>query len=251
MKQRQLKQELMDDRTLDVALLHSALQGLKTINFLSASAASVWEPIERFARRTGRTRLRVLDVATGSGDIPIALWQRATRAGLQLDLHAVDFNENSLELGRREAERLGAKVRFEQLDVLQHPLPNQQDVVISSLFFHHLEEAAVIQLLRNMAAATDHLLLVNDLRRHWFGLLLAHVASRVLTISPIVRVDAIRSVKAAFTIPEMQVLAEAAGLQKAQFIRRWPCRFLLTWEKADQETSRQQGGLREHSRAEA
>jgi 2-polyprenyl-3-methyl-5-hydroxy-6-metoxy-1,4-benzoquinol methylase len=250
MKQRKLEPEVMDDPALDVAALGSALQGLKTINFLSASAATVWQPLAQFARRTGKTQLRVLDVATGSGDIPIALWQKAKRAGLLLDLRAVDFNANSIEFGRCAAERVGAQVQFEHVDVLRDGLPHDQDVIISSLFFHHLDETAAVQLLRKMADATDHLLLINDLRRHWLGLGLAHVASRLLTTSPVVRVDAIRSVKAAFTIPEMRTLANAAGLDSARIVRSWPCRFLLTWEKTGL-SSNQQGRLGEHSRPEA
>lgn len=250
MRQRRLEPEVMDDRTLDVNLLNSALRGLRTINFLSGSAASVWQPIERFARRTGKKKLRILDVATGSGDIPIALWRKAKRAGLTLDVHAVDFNENSLTFARRVAQQAGAAIRFHQLDVLKDPLPGGQDIVLSSLFFHHLDETAAVLLLQKMADSTNHLLLVNDLRRHWLGLVLAHIASRALTASPVVRVDAIRSVKAAFTMAEMQSLAKSAGLENAQLVRRWPCRFLLTWVK-DQRTSNKQRSLGEHSGTEA
>jgi len=240
----------MDDLALDAALLRNALQGLRTINFLSASAWSLWQPIAGFARRSGKTRLRVMDVATGSGDIPIALWHKARAAGLQLDVQAVDFNPASIALARAEAERSSAEVRFEQLDVLQEPLPGSQDVVISSLFFHHLEAQAAIELLRKMAAATNHLLLINDLRRNWLGLVLAHAAGRLLTTSPVVRVDAVRSVEAAFTMAEMRSLAETAGLRNVRIARRWPCRFLLTWEKAG-SSSNEERSLGKHARPKA
>ena len=105
------------------------------------------------------------------------------------------------------------------------------DVLISSLFYHHLSEDQVVSLLEKMAAATKHLLIVNDLRRCSAGLLLAHIACRLLTRSRVVHVDGPRSVCAAFTSAEMQVLAHRAGLNDAYVAHRWPCRFLCTWRK--------------------
>jgi 2-polyprenyl-3-methyl-5-hydroxy-6-metoxy-1,4-benzoquinol methylase len=226
-----LEAEVMDDLDLDEHLLTGALRGLQTINALSRSAEILWPTIRQFASRTGKTKLKVLDIATGAGDVPVALWKRAHRAGLQLELKGIDVNPKSLVYARRQAERLGAPIEFTQLNALQGQLPDGYDVVISSLFLHHLNEASAVQLLGKMAAATNHLVLVNDLRRHWWGLILAHVASRVLTRSPVVRVDAIRSVKAAFTTAEMKSLALAAGLHEAQVLNRWPCRFFMVWEK--------------------
>jgi hypothetical protein len=82
-----------------------------------------------------------------------------------------------------------------------------------------------------MGGATRHLILVNDLCRSHWGLALAHFAGRVLTRSPVVRVDAVRSVRAAFTLAEVRALAAAAGLQGAQLARRWPARYLLSWQR--------------------
>jgi 2-polyprenyl-3-methyl-5-hydroxy-6-metoxy-1,4-benzoquinol methylase len=227
----------MDDKSLDEASLSGALRGLRRINFLSASAHTLWRPLVEFAHRTGKQRLRVLDIATGAGDLPIALWQKSQRAGLPLELHGIDFNHKSVAFAREQAERAGAKVQFSQLDALDDQLPGDQDVVISSLFLHHLDEAAVIRLLGKMAETTNHLVLINDLRRHCWGLVLAHFAGHVLSRSPVVRVDAVRSVRAAFTLPEIKSLSAAAGLNDARFCRRWPCHYLMVWEKANHTPS--------------
>jgi len=228
---RQLEPEDIDDPTLDTQLLHGALRGLTTINLLSASAGIVWTPIYRLARRLGKKRLRVLDIATGAGDVPMDLWQKGRRAGLQLDILGVDVSERALDFGRQRAAETGADIQFRHLDVFSETLPKDFDVVMCSLFLHHLDDAAAQSLLRSMANATNHLVLVNDLRRHWWGLTLAYVAGRVLTRSSVVHVDAVRSVRAAFTMDEVRQMASAAGLQGAKISRRWPCRFLLTWER--------------------
>jgi hypothetical protein len=100
-----------------------------------------------------------------------------------------------------------------------------------SLFLHHLADDEAKDLLTRMAAAARHLLLVNDLERSTRGLLLAYLGTRLLSRSPVVHVDGLRSVRAAFTRTEVRALAERAGLNGAEVSPRWPCRYLLTWRR--------------------
>src|SRR3954467_13806277 len=92
---RQLEPEEMDDPAIATERLHGALSGLRRLNFVSASARIVWPPIANLARSSKPAPLRVLDIATGAGDIPIALWQRAKRAGVNLEIHGIDINPRS------------------------------------------------------------------------------------------------------------------------------------------------------------
>jgi hypothetical protein len=82
-----------------------------------------------------------------------------------------------------------------------------------------------------MVGMASRLVLVNDLERSWIALLVARLATHVLTTSPVVRVDGPSSVEAAFSLTEARALAEAAGLRGARIQRRWPFRWLLTWRR--------------------
>src|SRR5262249_26909279 len=114
---------------------------------------------------------------------------------------------------------------------LADPLPTDCDVFTASLFLHHLSEDEAVALLRRMGEATRHLVLINDLIRSPTHLLLAHVASRLLTLSPVVHVDGPRSVESAFTMAEAKRLAEEAGLMGVTVGWRWPFRYLLAWRR--------------------
>ncbi|MEX2176198.1 MAG: methyltransferase domain-containing protein [Pirellulaceae bacterium] len=228
---RQREAEEIDDPALETARLHGALHGLTTINLLSASAGILWPPLRRLARRLKVRRLRVLDIASGAGDVPIRLWKKARRAGLALDIHGLDISERALDFARQRAAAAGAPLTFARHDALSEKLPAGYDAIVSSLFLHHLDEQPAVRLLRAMAGATERLVLVNDLRRNLPGLWLAHFAGRCLTRSDVVRVDAVRSVRAAYTMAEARDLAAAAGLDGATLARRWPCRFLLSWQR--------------------
>lgn len=231
LQQRVLEPEDIDDPELATEQLHGALHGLTTINWLSASAAILWPEIRQLALEAGDRPVRILDIATGAGDVPMALWRKAQRARLRVEIHGTDISERAIAFAEARAKNAQAPVTFGRLDVFHDPLPASYDVVMCSLFLHHLTDEQAKDLLGRMAAAAKVFVLVNDLRRSSYGLALAHFAGRALTRSPIVRVDAVRSVRAAFTISEARQLAVAAGLAGATVRRRWPCRFLLSWSK--------------------
>jgi SAM-dependent methyltransferase len=228
---RRLTPEIMDDPALDGQRHMAALRGLARINRWSGSVGSVWSAIHALVRGWGGAGPRVLDIATGAGDIPVGLAERARRAGLQLQIDACDASPRALEHARQRAAQARVDVRFFQLDALRQDLPAEYDVLISSLFLHHLPDDAAVQLLRKMSQTSRHLVVVNDLLRDGRGLALAYLGSRVLTRSDVVHVDAVRSVRAAFSYEEVRGLAEQAGLRGATLQQRWPRRFLLTWTR--------------------
>ena len=231
LQERILEPEDIDDPALGKEQLFGALRGLTTINFLSASAGSVWAPMVRLAQQRKQEKLRILDVATGGGDIPRALWRKGKRAGLKLEVLGIDISERALEFAAQQCSDCGSDIRFEQRDVLRAGLPEGYDVIVSSLFLHHLTNQDALQLLTAAARVANQLVLINDLRRGRYGLTLAFFAGHILSSSPVVRVDALRSVRAAFTMREALEMAQIVGMQGATVKRRWPARYLLTWER--------------------
>ncbi len=223
--------ELMDQPGLDTREHARALAGLRRINRVSRSAAMYWLEIARFAKDNPDRPLRILDLACGGGDVPIALALRARRSRIDLQIEGCDRSFAATEVAREQAALRGAPVRFFTLDVLEADIPSGFDVVISSLFLHHLAEPSAVALLERMARAAAKGILINDLVRGPLEYALAWIGCRMLTFSPIVRHDGPVSVRAAFTIPEVRRLASQAGLDHIQLTRHWPGRFLLSWSR--------------------
>jgi 2-polyprenyl-3-methyl-5-hydroxy-6-metoxy-1,4-benzoquinol methylase len=220
----------MDQPGLDPAEHARALAGLGRIHAMSRTAAVLWRPIARLARMMhaeART-IRILDLATGGGVIPLGVARRAAGAGLDVSVDGCDLSPQAVAIAREEATAWGVPCRFFVLDVLSQPLPEDYDVLTCSLFLHHLDEADAIALLGRMAAAARQLVLVDDLVRSRLGYLLAVAGCRLLSGSRIVHVDGPRSVAAAFTPGEALSLAARAGLPHARLVRHWPQRFLLS-----------------------
>ena len=221
--------ELMDDPGLSRELHFRALAGLSRLNDWSGSVRIIWRALRSLEHDGNSDRLRILDLATGAGDIPIALWRRARRSGMTVQIDACDISPVALEYARRRSGEHGARIRFFECDALMLDGVMEYDVVISSLFLHHLTEDQATKLLRVMSAAARRMVLVNDLVRSSAGYALARAATRVLTRSHVVHVDGPRSVESAFTSREALRLAQRAGLIGACVVSTWPCRFLLTW----------------------
>jgi 2-polyprenyl-3-methyl-5-hydroxy-6-metoxy-1,4-benzoquinol methylase len=242
LRKRRRRPEIMDQPGLNPADHDRALDGLARINLVSRSAGILWPPLAALSRELGSRPLRLLDLATGAGDVPIRLWQWAKRAGLSWAVSGCDVSPVAVEHARRRAAKAGAAINFFVRDALQGPALRGYDAVTCSLFLHHLDDQEGRDLLRRMAglAGPDgagvagepaRLVLVNDLVRSLSGLALAHLGTRLLSRSRIVHVDGPRSVEAAFTLGEVQALAEQAGLHGATVSRRWPCRYLLGWRR--------------------
>jgi 2-polyprenyl-3-methyl-5-hydroxy-6-metoxy-1,4-benzoquinol methylase len=227
--QRSLVPELMDQPGLAAEEHRRALRALARINAFSRAASIVWPVLRRMAVEQQRP-LRILDVASGGGDIPIRLWRMARRAGYEFEILGIDVSPFAVSYARERASVWGAGVEFRQLDVVRSELPELFDVAMSSLFLHHLSEAAAVTVLSRMAAAARRLVLISDLQRCRAGHVLARAASRVLTRSHVVRVDGPRSVAAAFTVGEMAEMFDRAGLPHPRIRRCWPLRLLAEWE---------------------
>lgn len=226
---RTLTPELMDDPSIDPREHAGALAGLARLNRLARSESILWPLVRRLGREQ-RRRISVLDVATGSGDVPLALAARARREGIDLALAACDLSQTALDVARDRAARADIPLETWIQNAITDPFDRRFEIVTSSLFLHHLDEDQAIAFLRNVSDAAG-LLLISDLRRDAAGLALAWASSRLLTRSRVVHVDAVKSVRGAYTPAEVAALAIRAGLSGSTVRCCWPRRMLLSWRR--------------------
>lgn len=220
----------MDDPGLEPGLHAEALDALARINRVSLTERRlVDEMLGVAARRAGP--VRVLDVGCGDAAVLVEAVRRVGRRDVTVEPHGCDMSPVALDRARERAERARIPLRVSRLDVTADPLPGGFDIATCSLFLHHLDETDAVRLLSAMAEAA-RVVLVQDLRRTRTGLVLAWLGVRLLSRSPVARVDGPRSVRAAFSVDEAAGLARRAGLAGATVRRAWPQRFTIRWEAA-------------------
>lgn len=90
-------------------------------------------------------RMRVIDLACGTGSTAIQIKQRVPLA----DVIGVDIDEDVLAIARRKASRATVEIRLERASVTES-LAGLGPVhrVVSSLLLHHLDPAARVEALR-------------------------------------------------------------------------------------------------------
>jgi 2-polyprenyl-3-methyl-5-hydroxy-6-metoxy-1,4-benzoquinol methylase len=221
--------EIMDAPDLPPARFVETLKGLGRVNLVTRSSRLMWPDLKATARRHSDRPIRVLDVACGGGDVLIALWRAAQRAGLRVEFAGCDLSATAVSYAKEAAVKAGAPIAFFQHHVTKDALPGDYDLIMSTLFLHHLDEKGAISFLREAAAKTRDRIVIQDLVRSRLSYWFARLGTGVLLLNEICREDGRTSVEGAFTPAEARRLAEKAGLDGVEIVPRFPFRYLIRW----------------------
>jgi ubiquinone/menaquinone biosynthesis C-methylase UbiE len=220
--------ELLDLGAGSEAERRASLRDLRRLNrWLGGTAASQKE-VAGLIRRLGGKELSLLDLGTGSADLPQSLAAWAERRGVRLRAIGVDCKLEHLAVARTITSLRRPRVHLACADALHLPFHDGAvDIVHSSLFMHHFRPPALVALLREAARVSRRALLMNDLVRDPVLFALLRWPGRLVMRSPITRHDALASVRRAYTPAELQQIAQEAGLTGWRLRRRFPYRQCL------------------------
>lgn len=225
--------ELMDEPAQDRAELARSLADLRAVNRWLGGTRVLLHHLEDLVERHPRPSYRILDVATGSGDIPLQVARWARERDLEVQIVATDNHPGTLEAAREHTAAEPA-IRTQLADALALPWPDDSfDVALLSTALHHFDdERDCLRVLREMHRVARIGLVVNDLARSRPALLGARLlAATVWRRHPVTRHDGPLSVRRAFTPAELRSLAARAGFAKARVQAHFPFRLALVVEK--------------------
>ena len=217
--------ELLDDLEIRPEDLSASLNFMTQVN---RSLGGVRAVLDFFERSRVPEKFTVLDIGCGAGDIPHAVVEWAKKQNKKVSVTAIDLNP--LCLSYAAGHFPDPETDFKKHSAFEIARLGVFDFVISSMFFHHLEDEKIVELLKLMAKQSRHGLLVNDLYRNVWNYLGAYVLG-VFSFSPVVFNDAKLSVKRAFTVSDFARYREVSGLADLT-IERKPV-FRLTLSRHD------------------
>ncbi len=203
----------------DPAMLRDEMKNLRIINRRFGGMALARDVVE-LARRVGPGRtLEILDLATGSGDLPREIIQSTALPGRRMEVTAIDRNEVVLEEARAFTSGVNG-LTFVRGDILDLGYPDGRfDIVICSLALHHFSRPDAVRIIREMRRLGRVGFVLGDLRRSYAALAGAWIYTRLTTTNVMTRTDAVASVLAAFTEEEMVALLREAGVNGATVCR--------------------------------
>ncbi|MEJ0049929.1 MAG: methyltransferase domain-containing protein [Methylovirgula sp.] len=222
--------EMMDAEDTDFATFRECLVDLTKVNRLTLAYRPTLSFFKRLAASGALQRHRtvnVVDVGSGSGDMlrRIDLW--ATTEGYKFDLVGIDLNPWSAKTAAQLTQE-NPRLRFITANIFDYRPAAPIDIVISSLFTHHLDNEAIVKFLRWMEANTRIGWFVNDLQRHPLAYHAFKHASHALRFHHFVQHDGPVSIARAFSAADWQHLLGAADISGARVKAYVPFRLCVS-----------------------
>lgn len=229
--------ELLDAGPWDDGTLRRNLRDIRRINGLLGWRAAVVRGVAREVWAAGLRAFSLLDVASGSADIPAAIGRWAEHAGIPARIVASDFSPQIVAIAREECMGMpGLSVEHQDALALSYPA-GSFDVALCTLALHHFAPDDAVRLLSELARVGHHVL-VYDAQRARLAYLGVNALTRVLRMDPMTCHDAAATVRRAYSAGELRTLAEGAGLRNARVRVHVPFRLVLT---ADGEGDEEHG----------
>lgn len=196
--------ELLDEDLGTPEEVRDSLLDLRGINQKFGGFRSIAALLRAVARKSGKQHLSLLDVAGGTGDV-------AEQAIGQLSQYGVVVQATVLDRATSHMNHNGSQIARVAADALELPFASESfDVVSCNLFLHHLEEDEILRFFREALRVACVAVIASDLRRNYFHWLAAY-AGRITYRSRLTRNDAPASVRRAYTIEEMNAIAQRTG----------------------------------------
>ncbi len=218
--------ELMDGSDYTPDELIENLDDLRRVNRYLAGQSALTKHLFPMIENLGGRRVRLLDVGTGSADIPAKIVEWARRRGINIEFVVLDLNE----IAAREAGAQTAsypEIKVVRADAMDLPFDDRSfDFVLASLFLHHFDNRRAAQLIKSFARVSRVAVIVNDLRRHPVAYYSIKLLAQIFTRNRLVRNDAALSVLRGFVEHDIEEIARRAQTE-LQVFRHFPYRLIL------------------------
>jgi hypothetical protein len=209
--------ELMDTEIVSYEELRGVLRELTKANELSLAyrpTLSFFKRLAREGRLAEDRRIVVIDAASGYGDMSRKVDAWASKNGVNLEITGVDMNPWAARAAS-EATAPGRPLRWVTGNLFDFRPEGGADIIMSSLFTHHLPEPQLVRFIRWMEENARIGWFINDLERHplpYYFLKFAFWATRRHRF---MRHDGPVSIASAFKKEDWVRLLKEAGLRES------------------------------------
>lgn len=225
-RMRSIEPELIDGSGYSSEEFIDSMVDLRRINRLLGGQSAMARRLYPMILALGKSEVRLLDVGTGSADIPIDIVKWARDHGIRIHFVVLDLNE----IAAVEAHKITVQypeISVVRADALRLPFEERSfDFVLASLFLHHFETPSAAGLIKSFARVAESAFIINDLRRHPIAYYTIRLLTMIFTRNRLVRNDSAVSVLRGFTDPDIAEISQLAGIQ-VEIHRHFPYRYIL------------------------
>lgn len=218
--------ELMDE-PCSYAEFRDCLRDLVRVNRTVLSYRPTLKWLEHFAP-SGRRPLHIVDVGCGAGDMlrRIHRWARQKRIAVRLT--GIDQNPYAA----KAAQEFGSRDSIEWItaDALSYVPDVNADLIISSLFTHHLPDPGIVEFLQWMERTAQRGWFINDLHRSRNSYYVFKLLALGMRWHHFVQHDGPVSIRRSFSHDDWQCYLRESGLNpdRVSIFNAWPGRLCVS-----------------------
>ena len=218
------EQEMMDLPIVSQELLAGELKNLRRFNRYLGGYRGVETAIAEIVRQHRLKHLSLLDVGTGSADIPGRIVRWCQRRAIGVSIVALDLDPLAAKLAVQRVKHC-PEIAVVRGDAAHPPFaPGSFDIVLASQFLHHFSEEQIVALLKNWSRLARRAVIVSDLVRHPLAYYGVRLLTRLFTTNVMTLTDAPLSIKRAFTLSEWRELCRRAAPDGFRLMTVFPFR---------------------------
>ena len=236
-KQRAQKSEYLDRQDCDPALAVASYRFMEKANRYFGGIHLVRRFIASETRTHTRSApVRILDIGSGSCDIPIAISTWARKHDIPVHITCLEPSNYAVSIAREACDRSGERsLAVVQEDIFSHEPDQPYDYAIASMCFHHFDDKDIVTLLRRLRTYVQRAILINDLHRTlpaWLGTCVVSVFSPTG-----VKHDSRLSIRRGFKISELRELLQQVDGATVSVKPAWLYRVYAVLRFKQNETS--------------
>lgn len=207
------------------------LRDLQRVNTVTLARRATLQWLRQLPR--GSAPLHIVDVGCGGGDTLRHIERAAKRWDVTVRLTGIDLNPHAARAAR-EFTPPGSAITWVTGDAFSYQPNVPTDVVLSSLFTHHLPDAEIVRFLSWMTETARVGWFINDLHREAMPYRAFGMLARLMRWHRFVQHDGPVSIRRAFRPADWQRYLGEAGLGSigAAVQPVWPARLCVSWLRA-------------------
>lgn len=224
--------EIMDDFSIDGALLYDTLDKLAIINkWLGGNSITLGGLKILLRNHPKDKKITIIDLGCGGGDILREISRYGKKEGYDFQLIGIDANKNATDYASNLSTEYD-NIQYLHYDVFSDEFKTlKYDIVITTLFLHHFKEKQLFELIEYLLKSAKIGIVVNDLHRHR----LAYYLFKLISIpvkNKMINEDGLTSILRGFKRKELEILSNKLNVQY-QLKWKWAFRYQLILKNSE------------------
>jgi hypothetical protein len=203
---RAIQPEFLDSLDCDPQLAFSSYKFMELINRFAGGTKTVKNFLEKeFSRNGGNRSMRILDMGSGTCDIPLAITKWARKRSQIIEFTCIETNETALKIASENIKKSGFdSIELKHENIFEFNCRQYFDYAIGSMFFHHFQDQQILTLIKKLSSYVLRGILINDLRRNF--MCFAGCSALVCFLPKDLKHDALLSIRKGFKSDELNRL---------------------------------------------